>query len=125
MVIARQGEEIVCPKRTLCGRIIRHAEDRITDDDFLQPKRIPRRRVTDLSAAAAVGSPRCGKTTGGEFTCGGVGSVNERPEEYSFRHRRVSASDPETQPRALSDHRQRVELFDSVDAQIAQTSLSR
>ena len=34
MVIARQGEEIVCPKGTLCGRIIRDAEDRITDDDF-------------------------------------------------------------------------------------------
>jgi hypothetical protein len=34
MVIARRGEEIVCPKGTLCGRIIRDAEDRITDDDF-------------------------------------------------------------------------------------------
>jgi hypothetical protein len=34
MVIARQGEEIVRPKGTLCGRIIRDAEDRITDDDF-------------------------------------------------------------------------------------------
>jgi len=33
MVIARHGEEIVCPKGTLCGRIIRDAEDRITDDD--------------------------------------------------------------------------------------------
>jgi hypothetical protein len=34
MVIARQGEEIVCPTGTLCGRIIRDTEDRITDDDF-------------------------------------------------------------------------------------------
>jgi len=34
MVIARQGEEIVCPKGTLCGRITPDAEDRITDDDF-------------------------------------------------------------------------------------------
>jgi hypothetical protein len=34
MLIARQGEEIVCPKGTLCGRIVRDAEDRITANDF-------------------------------------------------------------------------------------------
>jgi hypothetical protein len=34
MVIARQGEEIVCPKGTLCGRMIRDAQDQITGDDF-------------------------------------------------------------------------------------------
>jgi len=33
-MIARQGEEIVCPKGTLCGRIVRDAQDRITGDDF-------------------------------------------------------------------------------------------
>jgi hypothetical protein len=34
MVVARHGEEIVCPKGTLCGRILRDAQDRITGDDF-------------------------------------------------------------------------------------------
>jgi len=34
MVVARQGEEIVCPKGTLCGRMIRDAQDKITGDDF-------------------------------------------------------------------------------------------
>jgi hypothetical protein len=34
MVIARQGEEIVCPKGTLCGRMIRDAQDEIAGDDF-------------------------------------------------------------------------------------------
>jgi len=31
MMIAWQGEEIVCPKGTLCGRIVRDAQDRITE----------------------------------------------------------------------------------------------
>ena len=34
MVIARHGEEIVCPKGTLCGRMVRDAQDRIAGDDF-------------------------------------------------------------------------------------------
>src|ERR1041385_5299170 len=33
----------------------------------------------------------------------GLGSVNERPEEYSFGHRRVSASRPAAQLRAVDD----------------------
>jgi hypothetical protein len=35
MVIARAGEEIVCPKGTLCGRIVRNANDQISDGDFI------------------------------------------------------------------------------------------
>jgi hypothetical protein len=35
MLIAREGEEIVCPKGTLCGRIIRDANDQIADGDFI------------------------------------------------------------------------------------------
>jgi len=38
MLIARQGEEIVCPKGTLCGRIVRDAEDRITANDFFDSR---------------------------------------------------------------------------------------
>jgi hypothetical protein len=34
MLIAREGEEIVCRKGTVCGRITRDAGDRITDGDF-------------------------------------------------------------------------------------------
>src|SRR5262249_58834065 len=34
MLIAREGEEIVCPKGTVCGRITRDANDQITDGDF-------------------------------------------------------------------------------------------
>jgi hypothetical protein len=34
MLIARQGEEIVCPKGTVCGRITRDANDQIIDGDF-------------------------------------------------------------------------------------------
>jgi hypothetical protein len=34
MLIAREGEEIVCPKGTVCGRIARDANDQITDGDF-------------------------------------------------------------------------------------------
>ena len=34
MLIAREGEEIVCPKGTVCGRITRDANDRIVDGDF-------------------------------------------------------------------------------------------
>ena len=65
MMIARQGEEIVCPKRTLCGRIMRHAEDRITDDDFLQPKRMPRRRD--------------------RFVCGCCGRIAAMREDHRWR----------------------------------------
>jgi hypothetical protein len=34
MLIAREGEEIVCPKGTVCGRITRDANDQIIDGDF-------------------------------------------------------------------------------------------
>jgi hypothetical protein len=34
MVIAREGEELVCPKGTLCGRMMRDANDQITNGDF-------------------------------------------------------------------------------------------
>ncbi len=34
MLIAREGEEIVCPKGTVCGRIMRDANDQIIDEDF-------------------------------------------------------------------------------------------
>ena len=34
MLIARVGEELVCPKGTLCGRVTRDANDQITDGDF-------------------------------------------------------------------------------------------
>jgi hypothetical protein len=34
MLIAREGEEIVCPKGTVCGRIMRDADDQIIDEDF-------------------------------------------------------------------------------------------
>jgi hypothetical protein len=35
MVIARAGEEIVCPKGTLCGRMVRDANDQISEGDFI------------------------------------------------------------------------------------------
>jgi hypothetical protein len=34
MLIAREGEEIICPKGTVCGRITRDENDQITDGDF-------------------------------------------------------------------------------------------
>src|SRR5437879_2684838 len=34
MLIASEGEEIVCPKGTVCGRITRDANDQIVDGDF-------------------------------------------------------------------------------------------
>ena len=34
MLIAREGEDIVCPKGTVCGRMTRDANDQITDGDF-------------------------------------------------------------------------------------------
>jgi hypothetical protein len=34
MLIAREGEEIVCPKGAVCGRITRDANGQITDGDF-------------------------------------------------------------------------------------------
>jgi hypothetical protein len=34
MLIAHEGEEIVCSKGTSCGRIARDAKDQITDGDF-------------------------------------------------------------------------------------------
>ena len=34
MLLAREGEEIVCPKGTVCGRIMRDANDQIIDEDF-------------------------------------------------------------------------------------------
>lgn len=34
MLIAREGEEIVCPKGAVCGRITRDAHDQIIDGDF-------------------------------------------------------------------------------------------
>jgi hypothetical protein len=33
-LIARDGEELVCPKGTICGRMTRDANDQITDGDF-------------------------------------------------------------------------------------------
>jgi hypothetical protein len=38
MLIAREGEEIVCPKGTTCGRITRDANDQIIDGDFAVPE---------------------------------------------------------------------------------------
>jgi hypothetical protein len=35
MLIAREGEEIVCPKGTVCGRVSRNANDQIVDRDFV------------------------------------------------------------------------------------------
>jgi hypothetical protein len=35
MVIARTGEEIVCPRGTLCGRMIHDANDQISEGDFI------------------------------------------------------------------------------------------
>jgi len=35
MVIARAGEEIVCPRGTLCGSMVRDANDRVSGDDFI------------------------------------------------------------------------------------------
>jgi hypothetical protein len=37
MRIAREGEEIVCPKGTPCGHMIRDANDQILDNDFVVP----------------------------------------------------------------------------------------
>jgi hypothetical protein len=34
MLITSEGEEITCPKGTICGRITRDADDRIVDGDF-------------------------------------------------------------------------------------------
>jgi hypothetical protein len=34
MLIACEGEEIVCPKGTVCGRLTRDANDQIIDGDF-------------------------------------------------------------------------------------------
>ena len=34
MLIPRDGEELVCPKGTICGRMTRDANDQITDGDF-------------------------------------------------------------------------------------------
>jgi len=34
MLIARDGEELACPKGTICGRVTRNANDQITDGDF-------------------------------------------------------------------------------------------
>jgi len=34
MLIAREGEKIVCPKGTVCGRITHDANDNFTDSDF-------------------------------------------------------------------------------------------
>jgi hypothetical protein len=35
MVIARAGEEIVCPRGTLCGRMVRDVNDQVSEDDFI------------------------------------------------------------------------------------------
>jgi hypothetical protein len=32
--IAREGEEIICPKGTVCGRLTHDANDQIVDGDF-------------------------------------------------------------------------------------------
>ena len=66
MVIARQGEEIVCPKGTLCGRIIRDAEDRITDDDF--------------STAESDATP-----AGDRYVCGCCGRIVAMREDQRWR----------------------------------------
>ena len=35
MVIARAGEEIVCPRGTLCGRMVRDVNEQASEDDFI------------------------------------------------------------------------------------------
>ena len=35
MVIARAGEEIVCPRGTLCGRMVRDVNEQVSEDDFI------------------------------------------------------------------------------------------
>src|ERR1700730_13051969 len=64
---------------------------------------MPRSRATNTSAlAVGVLSPYV-KTKGGEFTCDGGGSGNERVEGHSFRRCRVSASDPGSKPWPAGD----------------------
>jgi hypothetical protein len=49
MLIGREGEEIVCPKGTVCGRIARDANDQIIDGDFA---------AREFSSWAAAVAPR-------------------------------------------------------------------
>jgi len=66
MLVARQGEEIVCPKGTLCGRMIRDAQDRITGDDF--------------SASEAVAAP-----AGERYVCACCGRIVAMREDQRWR----------------------------------------
>jgi hypothetical protein len=50
MLIARAGEEIVCPKGTVCGRLTRDANDQIIDGDFTA------RRVMTMTPSVALSS---------------------------------------------------------------------
>src|SRR5215475_400022 len=56
MLIAREGEEIVCPKGTVCGRMMRDANDQIIDGDFAA------REASSSSAAQRYLCACCGRT---------------------------------------------------------------
>ena len=55
MLIAREGEEIVCPKGTVCGRITRDANDQIIDGDFAALNSPLRPPTSVMSVPAAAG----------------------------------------------------------------------
>ena len=49
MLIAREGEEIVCPKGTVCGRLTRDANNQIIDGDLLRVN-LPLRKPTSVGS---------------------------------------------------------------------------
>ena len=55
MLIASEGEEIVCPKGTVCGRITRDANDQIVDGDFAAGESSLCPPISTISAPAAAG----------------------------------------------------------------------
>ena len=103
MLIAREGEEIVCPKGTVCGRITRDANDQITDGDFAVREFLSSpdgRRYLCVCCGRPV-AMREHALAGGFISAAG-GSGNAGRWTRSSPEPRLSGADIGAQPRQLS-----------------------
>ena len=84
MLIAREGEEIVCPKGTVCGRLTRDANDQIIDGDFTARESSSSHADQRYVCACCGGLWRCASRFAGEFISAGGGCDNAatRPDAF-------------------------------------------
>src|SRR5260370_1539204 len=108
MLIAREGEEIVCPKGTVCGRLTRDANDQILMAILLRVNLPLRTPTSVMSVPAAAGLWQCTSRFAGECISAGGGCDDAATRPDAFCDQGFSNSDFGVQPRTARDFVRRV-----------------